>query len=271
MANTFRNIRADSSGGGAVDSVNGQTGVVVLDKTDIGLSNVDNTSDANKPVSTATQTALNLKANLASPALTGIPTTPTAAPLTGGVQVASQAYVDAAVTAGGGGSGITALSGDVSATGPGSVSSTINSNVVTNAKAAQMAANTIKGNNTGSTANASDLTVAQVLTLLKLTGETDNGSSGASKTIDFSTAAGQLLTLTANCTLTFINMTAGVAYALRIVQGGAGSYTVTYPAGSIYPNGGVQPILSTAIGSRNLISIYYDGSNYYIAGSVNFL
>jgi hypothetical protein len=32
---------------------------------------VDNTSDANKPVSSATQTALNLKANLASPTFTG--------------------------------------------------------------------------------------------------------------------------------------------------------------------------------------------------------
>ena len=47
--------------GGAVDSVNGQTGAVVLDKTDIGLTNVDNTSDANKPISDATQTALNGK------------------------------------------------------------------------------------------------------------------------------------------------------------------------------------------------------------------
>jgi hypothetical protein len=36
-----------------------------LDKTAVGLANVDNTSDANKPVSTATQTALNLKANTA--------------------------------------------------------------------------------------------------------------------------------------------------------------------------------------------------------------
>ena len=35
------------------------------------LSNVNNTSDANKPVSTATQTALDLKANLASPTFTG--------------------------------------------------------------------------------------------------------------------------------------------------------------------------------------------------------
>ncbi len=50
-------------GGGAVDSVNGKTGSVVLTKTDIGLTNVDNTSDLNKPVSNATQTALDLKAN----------------------------------------------------------------------------------------------------------------------------------------------------------------------------------------------------------------
>lgn len=56
---------------GAVDSVNGYTGVVVLAKSDVGLGNADNTSDAAKPVSTATQTALDLKANLASPTFTG--------------------------------------------------------------------------------------------------------------------------------------------------------------------------------------------------------
>ncbi|MFZ1301478.1 MAG: hypothetical protein WAQ27_02775 [Candidatus Microsaccharimonas sp.] len=46
-----------------VSSVAGKTGVVTLAKGDVGLGNVDNTTDANKPVSTATQTALNLKAN----------------------------------------------------------------------------------------------------------------------------------------------------------------------------------------------------------------
>lgn len=35
----------------------------ILDKTAVGLSNVDNTSDLNKPISTATQTALNSKEN----------------------------------------------------------------------------------------------------------------------------------------------------------------------------------------------------------------
>lgn len=36
---------------------------ITLDKVDVNLASVDNTSDANKPVSTAQQTALNLKAN----------------------------------------------------------------------------------------------------------------------------------------------------------------------------------------------------------------
>jgi hypothetical protein len=50
----------------AVNSVNGYTGVVVLTKSDVGLGNVDNTSDANKPVSSATTTQLNLKEDKAN-------------------------------------------------------------------------------------------------------------------------------------------------------------------------------------------------------------
>jgi hypothetical protein len=42
---------------------------ISLDKTDVGLDNVDNTSDASKPVSSATQTALDLKAPLISAVL----------------------------------------------------------------------------------------------------------------------------------------------------------------------------------------------------------
>jgi trimeric autotransporter adhesin len=37
----------------------------------VGLGNVNNTSDVNKPVSTAQQSALDLKANLASPTFSG--------------------------------------------------------------------------------------------------------------------------------------------------------------------------------------------------------
>jgi hypothetical protein len=49
---------------GAVTSVFGRTGDVVGAKADVGLANVNNTSDAAKPVSTATQTALDGKQTL---------------------------------------------------------------------------------------------------------------------------------------------------------------------------------------------------------------
>lgn len=48
-------------GYGQVKSVAGKTGIVTLVKGDVGLGNVDNTSDVNKPVSTAQQTALDGK------------------------------------------------------------------------------------------------------------------------------------------------------------------------------------------------------------------
>jgi len=80
-----------------------------ITKSMVGLANVDNTADSAKPISTATQTALDLKlasataastyAPLASPALTGVPTAPTAAVATNTTQVATTAYVRGEVAA----------------------------------------------------------------------------------------------------------------------------------------------------------------------------
>ena len=56
---------------GAVDSVAGKTGIVSLVKADVGLSNVDNTPDTAKPVSTAQATAdSNVQATASSDATT---------------------------------------------------------------------------------------------------------------------------------------------------------------------------------------------------------
>ena len=70
------------------------------------INNVDNTADVNKPISTltqaaldlkadlaSTQAALDLKADLASPALTGNPTAPTQASADNSTKVATTAYV----------------------------------------------------------------------------------------------------------------------------------------------------------------------------------
>lgn len=98
------------------------TGTVAgVTKAMVGLGNVDNTTDAAKPVSTAQQTALDLKSNiasptftgtvtipggavisgyatLASPALTGVPTAPTAAANTNTTQIATTAFVQSEIT-----------------------------------------------------------------------------------------------------------------------------------------------------------------------------
>jgi hypothetical protein len=84
---------------GIVPIVNGGTGAATVAgaKTNLGLNNVDNTSDLNKPVSTATQTALDAKAPLASPGFTGVPTAPTAPTGTSTTQIATTAFVNAAL------------------------------------------------------------------------------------------------------------------------------------------------------------------------------
>lgn len=123
--------------GGTLNSfiVGGGAGAPVAEKTAaqakvlMSLDNVENTSDASKPVSTAQQTALNLKANLASPALTGTPTAPTAAPGTNTTQIATTAFVTA--------------SGDVSAKIAGPASSTDNALVRFDLATGKLAQNSV--------------------------------------------------------------------------------------------------------------------------------
>lgn len=60
---TVENDEKYQAKGNYVTSVAGKTGEVTLTKTDVGLDQVDNTSDLAKPISTAAQGALDLKAD----------------------------------------------------------------------------------------------------------------------------------------------------------------------------------------------------------------
>ncbi len=67
-----------------------------LTKADVGLASVDNTADTAKPISTAQQTAFDLKAPIANPAFTGIPTAATPPEGTNTNQLATMAALQTA-------------------------------------------------------------------------------------------------------------------------------------------------------------------------------
>jgi len=60
-AATISDFASAAAAAAPVQSVAGRTGAVTLAKADVGLTNVDNTADLSKPISTATQAALDAK------------------------------------------------------------------------------------------------------------------------------------------------------------------------------------------------------------------
>ncbi|SRR6266404_468062 len=94
-ATTLAGAMAKSNNLSDVASISQSKINLALVKGDVGLGNVDNTSDVNKPVSTAQNAAIILKADIASPTFTGVPLGPTAAPGTNTTQLATTAFTQA--------------------------------------------------------------------------------------------------------------------------------------------------------------------------------
>jgi hypothetical protein len=113
-----------------------------------------------------------------------------------------------------------AMSGDVAIIASGAT--TIQNNVVSNAKLAQMGANTLKGNNTVSTGNALDLTIAQINAMLlyvTTVGAIDGGTANANGL--FIDASNKIYAQSASATVPgMVNLT---------VQSFAGAKTFTSP------------------------------------------
>lgn len=100
--------------------------------------------------------------------------------------------------------------------------------------------------------------------------EHDNGSQGASWTLDWNNGQKQKVTLTASTTSLTITAPPSVGnFQLKIIQGGAGNFGITWPGTVLWPNG-QAPNLTNAAGSEDIVSFYWDGTNYYGVASLDF-
>lgn len=81
-----------------------------------------------------------------------------------------------------------------------------------------------------------------------------------SQTYDLSAGNTVEITLTGNLTLNFSNAKAGFIYTFVLIQGGSGSYTITWNSAFKF-NAGTAPTLSTAVGSVDTITFYHNGTN----------
>ena len=103
----------------------------------------------------------------------------------------------------------------------------------------------------------------QLLGPLYFSAEFDQGSSGTAKTINFATAQKQKVTITGNCTFTFSFPGVG-NYILRAIGDGT-TRTITWPAGSKYPNA-IAPLAPLTSGTA-IYAIYWDGAAAHISGT----
>ena len=235
---------------------------IVTAKTNLFLENVDNTSDINKPISTATQTSLNLKANLLSPTFTGtvsgITATMVGAPNGSGNSTGINTGDNAVNTLYNGLVTNATHTGDVT----GATALIIENNVVSNAKLAKMGANTFKANNTGSTANATDITVAQAKTLLAISNTDVSGLGTLSTQSGTFTSIPQANITNLTTDLASKQATLVSATNIKTVNGtsllGSGDLIIS-GGGSSNLDGLTDVIITTPINGQTLS---YDGTNW---------
>lgn len=101
--------------------------------------------------------------------------------------------------------------------------------------------------------------------------ELANGNAGAGITITLNSAQKQSVALNAaTTTLTLTAPTSVGNWLLKLINTAGSAYTVTWTpsAGALYWAGGVQPTWTQT--GTDLVSIYYDGTNFYCSGMLDF-
>jgi hypothetical protein len=93
-------------------------------------------------------------------------------------------------------------------------------------------------------------------------GEIDDGNSSTADTIDFGAGNNHKSTMTGACTYTFTAPAGPASLVLKLVQDATGSRVATWPA-TVKWSGGTAPTLTTTANAIDIVTFYFDGTNYY--------
>lgn len=226
----------------AVASVAGKTGAVTLAKADVGLSAVDNTSDADKPVSTAQASAIGGR----EPTITG----GTVAQFWAGTKVWRDLATDVRAAV------LTGLS-------------LATSTAVAAADSILAAIGKLQAQvSLRAPIDAPSFTSTSTFQGVRETFTTAN--TGTAYTVANTAASILNLTLTGNCVFTFPAPASGGQFTLLMLQDATGSRTVTWPA-SVRWAGGTAPTITATAGRTDVISFLSDGTYWLgFVGGLNF-
>lgn len=122
---------------------------------------------------------------------------------------------------------------------------------------------------TTATITTANITSGRANTVVFAT-EYDNGNSGTSKTINFGNGQKQKITITGNCTFTFTAPPGPGNFLLKMVYGGSNYTGHTWPA-TVKWGGAASPSFTPTSGNTDIVTFYFDGTNYYGVASLDFV
>lgn len=116
---------------------------------------------------------------------------------------------------------------------------------------------------------AATFTTVEVLKTAVFDAEVSRGTFSTTTTIDWRSGNKQTVVLGASLTFNFTAPPGTANLVLRLVQDATGSRNPGWPATVLWP-GGTEPTWSTAGGSVDVVSLYYNGTSYFSAGLIGF-
>lgn len=226
-----------------VQTVNGRTGTVSISAADLGLGNVQNTSDASKPVSSATQTELDKKVDKVT-----------------GKGLSTNDYTTTEKTK------LAAITG--TNTGDQDLSAYATNTAL--ALKADIASPTFTGTVTTSAINTGALSSTSVTAPTYASTPRTLTYSGSAINWNPSLGLNAAITLTQNSSLSFTTAPPIGSYGTVVLtQDGTGSRTLALPSianvtNKILGSTSTSTVaLSTAANSKDILNFYYDGTNCY--------